>query len=236
MARYTRHQLKEDKFAEAAEETVHWAVAHRQKLVVAGIVVAVAVVLAAGFYFYRQQREHRASLVLAKALRVYRAPLRPANAPVAPTYLTFASAAERAKAAQKEFQGLVDSYPRTRTAGIANFFLAASTAEAGDTAAAEKRFQEIAGGRDDLAGMAKYALAALYRGNDRDADAIKLYKELIDKPVASVPKVTVQLELAQIYEKTDPGEARRLYEQIRKDEPNSIAASLAATKLGADAR
>ncbi len=233
MARYTRHQLKEDKFAVAAEEAVHWTVAHRNKLVAAGVIAAVLVVAAAGFYFYQQSRETDASLAMNRALRTYNAELRAPDAPAAPNLQTFTSVQERAKAAQKEFQAIVDAYGRTRTAKIAKYFLGTTAADAGDSAAAEKHFKDVMqDGGPDLAASAKFALAALYRAGGREADAIKLYKELADKPTSTVPKVTAQLELAAIYEKSDPTEAKRIYEQIRKDEPSSPAAEFAASRLG----
>ena len=35
----------------------------------------------------------------------------------------------------------------------------------------------------------------------------------------SIPKVTAQLELASIYESTQPADAMRIYEQIRSENP-----------------
>ena len=85
--------------------------------------------------------------------------------------------------------------------------------------------------RDDLAPLAKFALASTYRGEGKESNAIQLYKELIDHPRATVPKSTAQIELAAMYETTQPAEAARIYEQIRKDEPTSAAAQVASTRL-----
>ena len=41
MRSYTRHQLKENAFAETTAETISWAVEHRSKLIAAAIVVAI---------------------------------------------------------------------------------------------------------------------------------------------------------------------------------------------------
>jgi hypothetical protein len=39
------------------------------------------------------------------------------------------------------------------------------------------------------------------------------------------------LALAEIYEKTDPQEATKIYQQVQKDDPHSQAAQVAAQKL-----
>jgi hypothetical protein len=71
----------------------------------------------------------------------------------------------------------------------------------------------------------------VYRGEGKQASAIQLYKELIDHPSATVPKSTAQIELARVYEETQPAEAMRLYEQVRKEDPNGAAAQVAGTTV-----
>lgn len=234
MARYTRQQLKkDDRFVEAAEDAVHWTVIHRNTLVYAGAAVLVALLVAIGGYAYLQHQEQGASLGLGKALRIYRAPLSSPEAPAMPGTASYTTVAERAKAAQKEFQAILDEYPYTRNADAARYFLGLAAMDAGDTAAAEKHLGEVTKIRnEDLAALAKFALGSLYRKTGRDSMAIDQYKALAEKPTASVPKVTAQLELAATYEKMLPDEARRIYEQIRREAPASSAAQFAATRLG----
>jgi TolA-binding protein len=81
--------------------------------------------------------------------------------------------------------------------------------------------------------LAKFALAAVYRSTNRDEEAIDLYKQIIDKPTASVSKATAQMELADFYQdKQQTAEAKRILEQVQKENPNSEIASLASQKLG----
>jgi len=85
----------------------------------------------------------------------------------------------------------------------------------------------------DLAALAKFALASVYRKTNRDKDAIELYKQLMDKPTTSVGKATAQMELADLYQqKQQPQEAKRIYEQVQKENPNTEIAQLAQQKLG----
>jgi thioredoxin-like negative regulator of GroEL len=59
-----------------------------------------------------------------------------------------------------------------------------------------------------------------------------LYQELINKPTASVSKVAAQLQLAELYQNSNqPVEAKRIYEQIKKENAASEAGQLATQKL-----
>lgn len=233
MSHYTRKQLKEDRFAEATAETVHWAVAHRKTLII--IVAAVLVALIGGLagWSYQQRKNSQASLEMGKAMRVYEAPLASDNQPVPPGTKTYPSGAERAKAAMAEFQRIRDSFPRTRQAEIAHYMVGITALEAGDTQRAESELKSVAGSRNnDLSALAKMALAAQYRSSKREQEAIALYKQLAEKPANSVPKATAQLELAATYEQTNnKAEAVKIYEEIRKVDEKSAAAQLAAAKL-----
>ncbi len=228
---YTRQQLKQDKFAETVAEQVSWAVEHQKTLATVAIVAVVAVAILAGGWIYYNQRDMAASAAIGDALRIYGAPLRAPNAPKL-EYVTFTSARERAEAARQAFQQVQDKYPHTRAAEIARYFVGVSSLDMGDTAGAEKVLKQVADSRDDnLAALGKFALASVYRAGNKDADAIKLYQELIAHPVSTVPKSTAQLELASLYQQKQPEEAAKLYQQIQKDNPNSPAAQAAASRL-----
>ncbi|HEV8524611.1 MAG TPA: tetratricopeptide repeat protein [Terriglobales bacterium] len=231
MRTYSRHELKQDRFAEAVTERMSWALAHRQKLMVAGIAVSVLLVAAVGGWFYLQHRDVQASLELGKAVRTYQTPLRPPNAP-ASEGPSFASAKERAQAANKAFRDIQQNYRFTKSAEIAHYFAAVTAMDLGDLPTAEKELKDIAGSRNqDLAPLAKFALASVYRQMNKDAEAIKIYQELISNPSRTVPKATAQLELASMYAAKQPAEAKRIYQQIRQDEPNGPAAQIADARL-----
>ena len=228
---YTRQQLKQDKFAETVAEQVSWAVEHQKTLATVGIVAIIAVVIAAGGWIYYNQRDQAAAAEIGAALRVYDAPLRPVSAPKA-DYTTFSSAKERAEAARKAFQQVQEKYPHTRAAEIARYFVGITSLDMGDTTSAEKTLREVADSHSgELSALGKFALASVYRAENKDADAIKLYQELVAHPASTVPKTTAQLELASLYQQKQPDEAARLYQQIQKDNPNSPAAQAAASRL-----
>ncbi len=236
----TRHQLKEDRFSKAtlhaAEQTVHWTVEHQSKLLIVGIVVAVVALIGFGGWYYMNSQDEKASIELGSATRVLEQQVRPAGVPAQPGFPSFASSQERATEARKQFQAIVDKYPHTRTADMARYFVGLTSSQLDDYAAAERNLQEVAkSSNKDLAALGKFALASVFRAQNKDVQAVDLYRQLIDKPTTTVNKITVQLELAQFYEgRQKPDEAKRIYDQVQKENPATEAASLAqqrATKL-----
>jgi tetratricopeptide (TPR) repeat protein len=235
----TRHQLKQDRFSkvtfEAAGNAAHWSVEHQSKLIAAVIAVIVIGGIAFGGWYYLNSQDEKASAEFSTAVRTWETPLRPAGVPPQPGTDSFASAQERATAARKQYQAIVDKYPRTHTADMARYFVGLASARLGDNAAAERSLQEAARSSNaDLAALGKFALASVYRAQNKDAQAIDLYKQLMDKPMLVVSKAAAQLELASFYEERQkPDEAKKIYEQVQKENPATDAASLAQRRAAA---
>jgi len=235
----TRHQLKQDRFSkvtiEAAENAAHWSEEHKTKLVVIVVAVVVIAAIAFGGWYYVNSQDEKASAELSTAVRTFETPVRPAGVPAQPGTESFASPQERATAARKQFQAIVDKYPHTHTADMARYFVGLASAQLNDNTAAEHSLQEAAGSSNaDLAALGKFALASVYLAENKDTQAVDLYKQLIDKPTIVVSKATAQLELAGFYEsRQKPDEAKRIYDQVAKENPSTEAASLAQRRAAA---
>jgi len=233
----TRHQLKQDKFSrttiQVAEKTVHWTVEHKNRLIVATIALVVLAAAALGSWYYLDRQDEKASADFGKATLVLDTPVRPAGMPPQPEYPSYASSKERATDARKQFQAVIDKYPHTRAADFSHYFLGVTAASVGDNATAERELKTVAGYQNkDLSALAKLALAGVYRNTNRTKDAIDVYKQLIDKPTRTVGKTAAEVELAQTYEAAGlKADAKKQYEQIQKDAPQSQAAQLASAKL-----
>ena len=233
----TRHQLKQDAFSRvtigAAEKTADWTVEHRSTLIVSIVAAVVLIGAVIGGWYYLNVQDEKASLDLSVGVRTMSTQLRPVGAPEQPDFPTFTSAKDRAQAAQKQFQAIVDKYPHTRTADMAHYFLGVTAETLSDNASAERDFKQVASaGNREVASIAKDALASLYGQTNRVKDAAALYQELINKPTVSVNKVTAQLQLAELYQNSNqPLDAKRIYEQIKKENPGNEAGQLATQKL-----
>lgn len=233
----TRHQLKEDRFSKVTLETWasarEWSASHRSS-VVAGIVVLVVIASAVfGGWYYLDQQDKSASTALNQAVRTMSTGIRPAGMPAQADYPSFGSLQERATAAHKQLEAIITQYPHTRSAEFARYFLGSTSVDLGKTSEAESDFRSVANSsNDDLAALAKLALASVYRSNNRPKDAIDLYQQLIAKPTTSVGKATAQLELAATYqENNQPIDARKMYEAVQKDNSNTPAGQMAMAKL-----
>jgi tetratricopeptide (TPR) repeat protein len=235
----TRHQLKQDRFSkvtfEAAGNAAHWSEEHKSTLVVVTIAVLAVAAIALGGWYYINQQDEKASVELSTAVRTFETPVRPAGTPAQPEFETFASSQERATTARKQFQAIVDKYPRTHTADMARYFVGLASSQLGEYAAAERSLQETAGSSNaDLTALGKFALASVYRAENKDTQAIDIYKQLIAKPTIVVSKATAQIELAGFYEsRQKPDEAKKIYEQVAKDNPSTEAASIAQRRITA---
>jgi predicted Zn-dependent protease len=233
----TRHQLKQDRFNRvtigAAGATVDWTVEHKGRLLIALVVLVAVAAAATGGWYYANERNDEASLEMDQGVRTLQTPLRPPGTPAQPEYPTFGSAAERATAAHKQFQDIVDRYPHTHSADFARYLVAVTDATLGNLAAAEPEFKEVAALRDkDIAALGSFALASLYRNSNRTKDAIDIYKKLMDKPASTVGKDTAEMALAETYQAAgQSSEAKRILEQIQKENPGGEIAQIAAQKL-----
>ena len=232
MRAYQRRQLKQDAFTATAKETVSWAVENRTQLIYGGIIAAVVLCIALGIWYETGYQEEPATAALGQGVQIYNAALRAEGEPAQPGVPSYTSAKERADAAAKQFQVVISRYPRTRSAKWAHYFLGLSEVDMGDNGAAERELKSVAdSGPKDLSSLGKMALAAVYRDSGRADQAIKLYQDLIAHPTETVSKSTAQLQLADLYGEKQPAEAKKIYQEIQKDSPQSPAAEIAANKL-----
>jgi predicted negative regulator of RcsB-dependent stress response len=232
---YTRHQLKQDSFRTSTTETISWAVEHRSKVTAAVVAVGVILAVLIGGWAFVNYRDQQASSELAGAIQKYDAPIRPAGTPATPEMLSFGSIQERAKVSNAEFTHIADKYSFTQSGRVARYFAGITLHEMGDNTAAEKDLKDVADSRyQEIASLAKLALASIYHDTNRDPQAIEIYKQLADHPTVSVGKSTAQFLLASLYEEDNqPDQARKLYQQMQKENPSSQAAQMASQRLQA---
>lgn len=229
--RYTRQELKQDKLKQTAAGAMDWSAAHQRPVTLTIIAVVVAVAVIGGGWFFVDHRSDQAAAALGAAMQVNNAPILPKGTASAQV-TAFETSQLRAEAAKKAFYDVSSNYGSTRSGKIAKYMAGLAEVELGNYKVAEDDFKEVASSGDSsVSSLARFALASVYRATNRDADAISIYKELIDHPTESVPKVSAQLELADLYSAKQPDEAKKLYAQIQKDNEKAFAGQLAAQRL-----
>lgn len=227
----TRHALKTDKFTVAAAGSVNWVGEHRSGVLRWIIIGAVVLLLVIGGLVFWNMRSSAAETALGAALDTYSAPLATPGAPAQAG--TYATATDRAKAANQQFLAVASQYSFMPEATKAHYFAGVTYTELGQTASAESELKSAAGSWDhNVSSLAKLALAGLYHQTGRDPQAIEIYNSLSAKPSVTVPAGVAQLNLADLYvAEGKQDQARAIWAKIKDSDKDGMAGSIASQKL-----
>jgi predicted negative regulator of RcsB-dependent stress response len=227
----TRHALKKDKFAQAAANSASWVGEHRSSVVRWVIVGVVALLVVIGGLVAWNFRSSAANNALGAAMDIYNAPLLVPGEPEQSG--SYATAAERAKAANAKFVAVADQYGWMKQGVMARYLAGVTDQELGQTAQAETELKAVAGSWNrNLANLAKVALAGIYHQAGRDEQAIDLYNQVIAKPSTTVPASAAQLDLADVYAaEGKQDQARALWAKVQDSDKQGAAGEIAQEKL-----
>jgi tetratricopeptide (TPR) repeat protein len=228
----TRHALKQDRLVEATASGLDWVQSNRAnviKLVIAVLVVAAIIVAASMTY---ATRSAQAQTGFGQAMDVYTTPLRQPGQPALPGDTSYATAAARAQVANPMFLDVAKRYGWFKVGANAEYFAGLTYLDMNQTSAAENQLEKASHSHDgELAALAKMALAGVYRQTNRQDQAVDLYQQIINHPTTTVPKAAAQLQLAGLYERTNPAQARRLYAVVKDQNKDIAAGQIASQKL-----
>lgn len=233
MDQKTRAALKQDRFVSTTNRSLEWASENRQSAIVAGAVLAVAILIAIVGAVVYNSRSNSAAVAFGKAMQAYQTPLAQSGQTVPPDVKTYSTSAERAKAANALFLAVAHQYGWTPSGRNALYFAGLTYIEAGENQQAEDTLKKVASGSDhNLAALAKFALAQLDGSLGRDSQAIALYNQLSAKPTATVSYGIAQLQLAALYQTQGNDEAaRKVYASLKDKDPKGPAGIEAAQML-----
>jgi tetratricopeptide (TPR) repeat protein len=197
---------------------------------IAGVVVVALAIVAIVIW---NMRTAAADAALGKALDTYDAALASPGAPAESG--TYSTAADRSRAANKQFVAVAQQYGWLPQGAKAHYFAGITDEELGQNASAETELKTASGSWDrNLANLAKLALAGLYHQTARDPQAVDLYNQLIAKPSVTVAASVAQLDLADLYAaEGKQDQARAIWAKVKDADKNGAAGSIAAQKLTA---
>jgi len=229
MARISRHELKTDEFVSGMDVAYEYYLQHRHAVLTTVVVVLVIAGLGWGGYSWQKHRSAQADALLTAALATYHAPV---GTPAAPGQTSYGTVAQRAQAAQPQFQKVRDSYPHTFAADLAAYYLGLTQGDSGDLSGAEKTLQAVTAGRDvNVQALARQGLAQLYAQEGKPELAQQQLRSLIGNKSETVPSGLATFELAQMEQDSNPGDAIKLYRQVKLEYPNSSMAQQADQQL-----
>lgn len=237
MDQQRKAQLKEDHFITTTNHGLHWANQNRKSVIVTTSILLAVIIAAVLVGVVMNLRSNAASNAFGQAMETYQTGLQTPGQPPLPGAKPFASAADRAKAANAQFGQVADQYSSTTPGHNARYFQGLTYIEEGQTSQAQATLQKVADGwNKGLASLAKLALADLYRQTGRDQQAIALYEDLAKHPTDAVPVGQAQLQLADLYASEGKTEqARVIYAQLKDKDAKGAAGLIAAQKLNPSA-
>lgn len=224
--RMTRHELKEtDEITTKIQSFTEVALARKKEILTAAVVLVILVGAVAGWRLYAANRNAGAQTQLAQVINAFNDP--------------------NTKADKERFEKTIAEAEKTRAAygslpaaTIARYYIGVSQEGLGDTAKATANLEQvIQAGDANIAGVAKFALAGIYKKHGETQKAIDLYKQIYETGGYSRSAAVYELaRLSEASNKTD--EAKTYYQKIVSEFPDSPFrqdADAALKRLGAGA-
>ena len=228
----SRKELKQDKIRESIEHGAEAVYSHSKAVAVLLIVAMIAVGSYFGWKFYSDRQNLHASAALDGAMQIFNAPLQSSGIPAAPGQTVFSTEDARSEAASQKFLDAARKYPSTNPGKLARYYGALCLEDLGRYYQALEQLKKLKPGKDkELAAMSEYQMANIYARTGKTDDAIKAYRAVADMNSILVPRPLALLELADFLRPTKPAEAASIYEQVKKDYPNSPVADRATRGL-----
>jgi len=225
----SRKELKKDEVRDTLAHGAEAVLSHQAFTI---FLVVLALAVAAGVYGWRTYAQSQAAGAEAgfnSAMAIYQAQVGGAQTP---GQLTYASDSQKFTAAEQAFSKVATKYKNTRSGQLAAYYAALSDEKLNNGAAAEAWLKRVTSSKDpEVVAMAKYELAGMDARSGKNAEAIRLYQELIAKPSILVPKPEVMLALANSYRAQNPSQAAKLYGQIKSEYPDTPIADQADEAL-----
>ena len=161
-------------------------------------------------------------------MKTFNAPLSVSGQPTLPGEVTYANPELRAQDALNKFTVVASQYPRTNPGKLARYYSALCLMDLNRLNQAAEELNKLDAGSDkELAALAKYQTAMIAERNGKNDEAIKTLRALSISGSILVPKPMVLLELAGILGQSDAKQAASIYEQLKKDYPNTAIADQA---------
>jgi hypothetical protein len=226
----SRKELKTDKIHDAIEHGAEAVYSHKQVTFIALLAVLVLVAGWGGWNIYTERQTAAASDGFENAMKAYSGRVGPAlpGEPADPGEMSYPDETARSNDAAQKFGAVADKYSNTTPGRLARYYQALSLENVDRQNQALEQLKKISSGSDkELASMAQYQTAVIYARTGKPDDAAKLFRTLADKPSTFITRPLALLELAGVLRQTNPKEAATVYQQIKKEFPDTTVAEQA---------
>lgn len=224
MARITRKQLKQDRFAEEVGQSVAYVSSHRKQVLILGVVVVAAVIGILAYVGYQSRVAREAEAELQRAIEMYHGVV---NTEQQMGRVTFPTTIARFRDTTEQLEKVIREYAGREEEAAAQYYLALLEIEQEKIQEAQTRLESLLDRTESqYASLARLVLANLYARQQQDEQARRHYEHLIEHPSRVVPKSRAQLAYAEYLAQADPEAAKALIEEMQKQPgPASVQAA-----------
>jgi tetratricopeptide (TPR) repeat protein len=218
----SRKELKQDKIHDAIEHGAEAFYLHKQFTVIVLLAVLAGAIGYGSWTVYHDRQTAAASVMLDTAMKAYNGRIGGTPDPQDPSDVSYADEAARASDALSKFNLVANKYSSTIPGRQALYYAALCLENLERHNQALEDLKKLASGSDkELANMAQYQIGVVYARTSKPEDAAKIFRELADKRSVFVPRPLALLELANVLRQTNPKEAVSVYQQIKKEFPDT---------------
>jgi TolA-binding protein len=218
----SRKELKQDRIHDAIEHGAEAFYVHKLFTLILLLVILAGAIGYGSWTIYHDRQTAAASVMLDTAMKAYNGRIGGSPDPQDPSDVTYTDEAARSNDALSKFHVVASKYPNTIPGRQALYYAALCLENLDRHNQALEDLRKLAAGSDkELASMALYQIGVIYARTDKPDDAAKTFRELADKRSVFVPRPLALLELANVLRQTNPKEAANVYQQIKKEFPDT---------------
>jgi hypothetical protein len=225
----SRKELKTDRIHDAIEHSAEAVFSHKQFMLVAVLAAVVVAVGWGGWSVYHDRQSAAAAAEFESAMKVYEGRIGGTPDPGEPREPVYADEKARATDALAKFTAVGDKYPSTNPGRLARYYAALCLEDLdrhNQALEGLKKLSTVSSPRE-LPDMAKFQIAIVNARTGKPDEAVKIFRELADKGSVFVPRPLALLEMANALRQSNRKEAINVYQQIKKEFPDTAAAEQA---------
>ena len=218
----SRKELKQDKIHDAIEHGAEAFYLHKQITLIVILVIVAGAIAYGSWTVYHDRQTATATVALDTAMKAYNGRVGGTPDPQDPSDVSYTDETARSNDALSKFNAVAKNYPNTLPGKQARYYAALCLEDLQRHNQALEDLKKVADGNDkELANMAQYQTAVIYARTGKPDDAVKIFRQLADKRSIFVPRPLALLELANVLRQTSPKEAANVYQQIKKEFPDT---------------
>ena len=235
MTKLHRRDLKQDEVREKVAEAVKSVSLHGREIVYIILIVLAVAGIAVAWFFYERNQQQDSQNLLGQGIEKLNAPVAQQADPNLPKpAYNFGTETEKYSAAVKDFEKVAAEYGNTPAADQARYLAGTCYFYLKDYSKAEQMLKQSSkvSDRNVVFYQSRVALADLYNKMNKPQQAIEVMNEALKPSKLQVPREFLLLQLAQSYEKAGKRkEAKETYQRIANEYKESAVSFEAQQKL-----